>query len=590
MLISRLSPDKQLIYKLIASQKKYLIAVVFLTILAAVTQLVSFIILYKIFDAMINFQTLATSYLIELSLIMAAGIITGYLLYAIAYYLSHQAAYSILNDLRYRLINKLAYAPLPWLQQHPSGDLRQAIIQDVERIEIFVAHHSVEGLTAIICPLTSSLFLFYFDWRLALATLLIAPIVMLVSKWTMHQMYKDYDKFLKVAAELDSATIEYVRNITVMKVFNMNVKHFEQMRNKLINYYQVVDKITHQVVGGWSIFSSLISANVLFILPIGIVLYIYGYIQLSTIALAVMLGAGILRPLLKVSQIGSQITEIFAGVRRLLPILDLTSPQYNSDLVLANPINLQFTNVSFSYGQRKIVSEINITLAPATVTVLIGRSGCGKSTVAQLMAGLLMPDSGQITIAGVAINQLPDEQRTQLIGLVTQEPFLFQGTILENLCFGKQDISQQQLAMAIKVAQAEAFINQLPNGLQTEINEQGLKLSGGERQRLAIARALLMDTHFLILDEATAFADNITQRNFFEALRTHYPQKALLIIAHNCYGSESVDQIIIMDNGRIQQSGCHQQLLNENDYYRTMWQQQQAIMEWSIVSNPEALK
>lgn len=584
MLISGLSQDKQQAITLLNSQKKYLLWTVVLTILAAIAELLPFLILYNVFSAIINYQPVTAYYLIKLSLVMAGVVLLRYIFYCIAYYLSHQAAYSILTKLRYKLVNKLAYASLPWLQQHPSGKLRQAIIQDVERIETFVAHHTVEGLAAIVCPLVSSIFLFYFDWRLGLAALVIAPVVMLISNWIMRGMSKDYDTYMGMAAELDSATVEYVRNIAVMKVFNLNVKHFEQMRNRLANYYQTIQVITHKIIGGWSVFASLLSANVLFILPVGIVLFIRGDIELSAIALTIMLGAGILRPLMKVNQLSSELTEVLAGLRRLIPILSLKSANNNTTLSLAEPISLQLSNVSFSYQQQQVITDVNIVLAPATVTVLVGSSGSGKSTVAQLMAGLLMPSKGEVTIAGVPLQQLSDQQRSQLIGLVTQEPFLFQGTILDNLCFANKEISEQQLATAIKVAQAESLINSLPDGYQTVVNEQGLKLSGGERQRLAIARALLMDTNILILDEATAFADNITQKNFYQALRTYYPHKTILIIAHNSYGAESAEQIIIMEKGHIQEVGQHQQLIAHNPFYQTMWQQQQTVMDWSIVS------
>lgn len=587
MLIFGLSKDKQLVVTLLSSQQRYLLLIFVLTILAAMTELLPFFVLYKIFNAIINYQPLTSYYLIKLALVMAGVILLRYILYSMAYYCSHQAAYSILTELRYKLVNNLAYAPLPWLQQHPSGKLKQMVIQDVERVETFVAHHTVEGLAAIICPLTSSIFLFWVDWRLALAALAIAPVVLLISSWTMRGMAKDYDNYLSMAADLDSATIEYVRNIAVMKVFNLNVKHFQLMRNRLANYYLTIQNITHTVVGGWSVFSSLLSANILFILPVGIILLMQGEIELSAIALAIMLGAGILKPLMKINQLSSELTEVLAGLKRLVPILTLKTTPNTTNLTLIEPVTLQLLGVTFSYQQKQIIHDVNLELAPATVNLLMGSSGSGKSTIAQLMAGLLIPDKGEVCIAGIPLQLLAEQQKAKLIGLVTQEPFLFQGTILDNLCFTDKTISEQQLTTAVKVAQAEDIINNLPAGYQTLINEQGLKLSGGERQRLAIARALLMDTNILILDEATAFADNITQKRFYQALRVYYPHKTILVIAHNSYGAEKADQIIIMDNGRIQAIGQHQQLLDHNLFYQSLWQQQQSLINWSIVSHQE---
>lgn len=584
MLIFSLSQDKQLAFILLRSQKKYLFWAFLLTVLAAIMELLPFLILYKIFSVIINYHSLSANDLIKLALIMAGVILLRYICYSFAYYLSHKAAYSILADLRIKLVNKLAYAPLPWLCQYSSGKLRQIIVQDVDRVEAFVAHHTVEGLAAIICPLISCIFLFYFDWRMGLATVIIAPIALLSSFWVTHNMDKDYDTYMNSVAELDSTTIEYVRNITVMKVFNLDVKHFEQMQTRLVNYYQIIQVITHKVIGSWSLFASLLSANVLFILPVGIILFVYGDIKLATIALAIMLGAGILRPLMKVNQLSSELTEVLAGLRRLIPILALNSNSKTSVLMLNTPITLELVRVSFSYQQKPVVSDINILLSPATVTVLVGRSGSGKSTIAQLMAGLLIPSQGEVRISGVSLQQLSDQQKAELIGLVTQEPFLFQGTILDNLCFADKTLTEQQIKIAVEVAQANNIIDSLPAGYQTLVNEQGLKLSGGERQRLAIARALLMNTNILILDEVTAFADNITQKKFYQALRTHYTQKTILIIAHNSYGAEYADQIMVMDSGQIQAIGNHQYLLDHNFIYRDMWQKQQSLIDWCIVN------
>lgn len=585
MWFSHLAPDKIFALRLLAAQKKYLIWVFLLTTLAAVAELLPFILLYQIFDVIVQHEPLTMHYLMQLALLMCVAVLMRYILYGVAYYLSHMAAFSVQTGLRYELMNKLAYAPLPWLQQNSSGALRQAVIQDVEKVETFIAHHTVEGLAALVCPLVSGIYLCFFDWRLGLATLLIAPVAMLASSLAMRNISDRYDDYELKSAQLNGANVEYVRNIAVMKIFNLSVQQFERLRTLLGNYYGLVLAITRKVMGGWSVFTTLLSANVLFILPLGIRLYMQGKVKLATIALALMMGAGILRPLLKISLLRSQLNEILAGLRCLLSILDLPEPASRPSVPLSEPVCLALDGVSFSYGEHEVIHEVSMQLLPTGVTLLLGSSGSGKSTLAQLLAGLLLPDKGRVMLNEADLQSFPDNERAGLIALVTQEPFLFQGTILDNLCLGNATITSAEITTALKVSQAEEFVSSLPDGLETQINEQGLSLSGGERQRLAIARALLMNSSILLLDEATAFADNVTQERFYQTLHVFYPHKCVLVIAHQYYGAQSAAQIVVMEQGQVQAVGTHEELLAECDFYQSMWLRQHSVQDWSIVTD-----
>lgn len=461
-------------------------------------------------------------------------------------------------------------------------------MQDVERIESFVAHHLIEGLAALLGPLIITVFLCWIDWRLALAALICAPLALLTSAWAMRGMSRQYDYYIKQLADLDSASVEYVRNIAVMKVFRLDASRFEIMRRRLAQYYALIEKMTKNVIGGWSLFTCLLNTSVLFVLPVGIWLYSRGDIVLSDIVLAIMLGAGVLRPLLKISHLNADLREVMAGIRRLVPLMSIKSTQSSQTQQFPQDLTLTLNNVCFAYQEHNVLNDISFTLKPASLTILMGPSGSGKSALAQLIAGLLQPQSGRILVGNVPLTSFSEAQRTSLIGLATQEPFLFQGTIMDNLRLGNPQAGDDEIYTAVRVAQAESLINGLPDGYQTKISEQGVSLSGGERQRIAIARVLVMATPVLILDEATAFADSLTQKAFYRDLRRYYPQKTLLVIAHRSYGIEQADQILIMQKGHLTDVGTHETLLTKNAFYQQMWRQQTESENWSIVRPGEA--
>lgn len=578
----RLSADWIITFKMLASQKRRLTGVLLFTLIAACGELLPFWLLYKAINMLLSDDGELSSRLFTLAAFMATALLFKYICYASAYFFSHQAAYSILADTRRDLILRLAKAPLPWLQRHSSGQLKQTVLQDVERIESFIAHHTVEGTAAFLCPLMTTVFLCWIDWRLALAALISLSIAALASLWTMRGMSKQYDNYVKQLSELDSATIEYIRNIAVMKVFRLDAQRFQLMHRCLNDYYALIRRMTKNVIGGWALFNCLLNTGILFILPVGILLYAYGHIELSSIVLAIVIGAGILRPLLKISHLNSEFREVMAGIRRIAPILTLDTSTLAEDKQPSVAPLLTLNNVSFAYQQYDILHNINFTLKPGGLTVLLGPSGAGKSALAQIIASLLTPQSGQVTLDDIPLSELSDTRRASLIGLATQEPFLFKGTIEENLKLGHPQARDDDIDIAVKTVQAKAFIAELPQGLNTEVNEQGVTLSGGERQRLSVARTLLATTPILILDEATSFADNLTQRAFYQDLRRYYPKKTVLAITHRSYGIEHADNILIMEQGRIVDSGSHQALLERNPFYQSMCRQQELAENWAI--------
>lgn len=566
---------------LLRDERGPLLAAVSVTAVAALFELLPYWLLYQSIVLVLSGTQVADG-LTRLAGWMAVALVAKYGLYSVAYYLSHRAAYQVLANLRRDLARRLVWAPLTWLQGYSSGELKKIVMQDVERLEQFIAHHSVECMAALAGPLFVALFMLWLDWRLALASLAVVPLAALAQCLFMRGMGDRIGDFDQAVGELSGTTVEYVRNIPVMKAFRQEAGSFLRMRSVLGRYQGLVTAVIRRTIPGWSVFTVLLSANIFFILPTGVWLVGQGTLSLPDLILAVMLGTGMLKPLFKVARLSSEIREILGGVRRIAPFLAWSPPDRRSPAALAATPGVSFDAISFAYDDTPVLRDLSFELPPGKLTAMVGPSGAGKSTVAHLLGGLARPQQGTIRLDGISLDTLDEAQRASLVSVATQEAFLFRGTLMENLKLACPEADEAAVRQAARVAQADAFISVLPEGYDTRIGERGVRLSGGERQRIAIARALLADTPVLVLDEATAFADSLTERAFYKALHEAYPHKTLLVIAHRLYTIEQADQVLVMESGRLVDAGRHDELLARCGIYQRLWHRQNVGESWTI--------
>ncbi|MGY2374461.1 ABC transporter ATP-binding protein [Pseudomonas sp. SDO524_S393] len=513
---------------------------------------------------------------------MALALLGKYALYTLAYYLSHVAAYQVLLNTRRALVRHLSWAPLPWLSRLSSGELKQRVIQDVERMEQFIAHHSVECVAALLSPLWVFIALCFLDWRLALCALLPVPLALLAQAWMMRGLGERLTQYAGAVDDLDGAVLEFLRNAPLMKAFRQDARSFKRMREALAHYQHLIGRMIGLTVPGWSVFVVLLGANVAVLFPVGIWLYAAGQLTQAELVLVLILGTGMLRPLLRVARLNSQVQEIMGGVRRFAPLLVWPRPAHGDEHALRQPLAVSFDAVSFSYDRQPLLQYLDLHLPAGKMTALVGPSGSGKSTLAWLLGGLLDADSGRVLLNGEPLSTLGEAARAATVGVVSQDAFIFQGSLLDNLRIGCPEATPAQIATALHVAQADDFVRALPQGLDTLMDERGVRLSGGERQRIGLARALLAETPILVLDEATAFADSRTEQRFYQALRATWPDKTLLVIAHRLTSIREAEQIVLLERGTIQAQGTHAQLLASSSTYATQWQHQFDSEDWTI--------
>lgn len=510
-----------------------------------------------------------------------------------AYYFSHQVAFKALTEVRMKLVTQLANLPLTWLSAQNPAVLKQNILQDVEHIENFIAHQSVELFNAVLTPLVVFTVLAFIDWRLALCAVAVVPLAFLASGLFMHKTAGQYERFSQVSEDLTSTLSDYVKNMPLMKLYNLDSKRFAVLNRKLDRYHQLVLELTSQTVPGWTLYTALLGASFVCLLPAAIGLHSAQAVSTEQVILSILLAVGMLSPIIKVSRFFMEANELLAGVKRITPIYLAQQPKLNNSQIQVDTKHplMQFCSVNFAYQSHKVLKGVHFKLVPNSLNVVVGASGNGKSTLAMLACGLLSPSSGRVQLYGQDVSLLTDSARTQFMSVVTQECYLFEGTLRDNILFGRCGISSAALDDAIAAAQLKLWITQLPDGLETQLQARGQNLSGGEKQRIAIARALVSGTRLVILDEAAAAMDNVTQAKFYQAIQDHYPNTTFLVITHKYLGLENTGQIFVLKDGQIASQGTHDVLLARCEYYLHSWQLQQNDGEQrSTVKDPPDLQ
>ena len=567
--------------ELAGQQRRKLIASCILSVIGTALGLVPFILIYlmvlELFNPVIN-----QLYVWKLVFWCIVAIILRFAFMGLSGSLSHLAAYSILYDLRIKLGKKLGTLPLGYFKEKNTGDTKTAMNEHVEQIELFIAHNLPDLTAAIVVPIFTAVFLFIVDWRMALATLAVIPVALIAQ----GLMFKDYKPLMKgyydALEKVNSTVIEYTQGMAVIKAFNQTVESFRRYRDSIEEYHDYMWMWTERFVPSWSVFSVVVVANLIVILPVGAWLYISGSLPMPTLILFLILGIGFSQPLMKLTMFSSQFTQNMEGVERINEILTETPLSEPEVEQIPSNFNIEFQGVHFSYGKREVLDDIEFSVPEKTVTALVGPSGAGKTTIAQLIPRFWDVNAGEISIGDVNIRDLATERLMSLVASVFQEVTLFNDTIYENIRMGKADASEGDVIAAAKMAHCHEFIEKLPAGYKTIIGEGGAKLSGGERQRISIARAILKDAPIIILDEATAFVDPENEELIQDAITRLAEGKTLIIIAHRLSTITSSNQIIVLDEGKIVEKGTHEELILAENLYSRMWKAHVSAQDWKF--------
>jgi ATP-binding cassette subfamily B protein IrtA len=576
----------------IAGAKKWwLFASMTLAVLATLAQFVPLIVVYQIIIELAEHATDISQ--IDRDLLWRLGFISlgslgvyGILLYASSM-LSHIAAYNILYEIRVKIAEKLTQLSMGFFTQKASGEIKKVMAEDVEEVELFVAHHIPDITSAVVFPLIVIGFLFATDWRLALAALLPFPLTFgIMGKMMMSAESKQgYREYHDALGKMSAAVVEYVRGMPVVKVFGTALDSFQRLSESVISYRSWAQKMSDDYSKTYPAMLTAASSSLVFILPAAVWL-LHRTDQPETLIPMVLfftiIGSSFFFPMLKLMFMAGFLTKISVGVERIDDIL-YRAPVPERDAG-QRPVDasIEFDHVTFAYNETTVLNDVTFHAGPGTVTALVGPSGAGKTTMGLLAARFWDVQSGVIRIGGVDIRDIKLETLMEHISFVFQDGFLFFDTIEENIRMGNTQATMDEVIAAAKAAQCHEFIEKLPHGYQTLVGEGGTYLSGGEQQRIGIARAILKNTPVVILDEATAYADPENEGKILHGLAHLIKDKTVIIIAHRLSTVTQADQILVIDQGQVTEQGSHPELVKAGGLYSSMWDTYSRAREWTL--------
>ncbi|AKT49921.1 multidrug ABC transporter permease [Olsenella sp. oral taxon 807] len=525
--------------------------------------------------------TLVCAGMYELGPIAAAASVAlvGYLgsvwLASASTIISHRCAFITLNSIRKALTDKLSRVPMGTVLDQPSGTFKTLIVDTVEKLELPLAHMVPELTANTLIPVLMLAYLFVLDWRLALISLITIPVGICCYMGMMKDYGPRYARVLDASKNMDAAIVEYIGGIEVIKGFNQSTASYGRYVDAVranedakVTWFRQTNPF---YVAGVTIMPSCLIG----VLPLGSLLYLSGDISASALITCIILALGLVKPLMQALRYTDSLAMVDSTVAEVSTLLDAPEMKRPSTPVEIPDYRITFDKVSFGYGKEEVLHGISLAIEPHAMTALVGPSGSGKSTVARLIASFWEADGGSVGIGGIDVKDIPLEQVMRSISYVTQDNYLFDLTVRENIRMGKPDASDAEVEEAAQRASCHEFICALPAGYDTCVGSAGARLSGGERQRIAIARAVLKNAPIVILDEATAFTDPENEAAIQASISGLVTGKTLIIIAHHLSTIVGADKIVVMDHGRISAEGTHHGLLESSPLYRSLWNAQQ---------------
>ena len=491
-----------------------------------------------------------------------AAIALCMVLYALLYVkgldLSHESAYHTLMNLRISLQGKLEKQPLGAIQEKGVGSLKKMFIDDIESIELLLAHALPEGVANIAVPVFVFIAMFFVDWKLALLSLCSLPLGFVAMMFMYRAGTSKMDAYYGAARKMNNTIVEYINGMEVVKVFNRDGESYQRFETDVKNYRDFTLD-WYKVCWPWM-----------------------GYSSLPDLVLVLCMSFAVGAPLLRSLSFLSTLPQINYKIESLETMMNTPPLQQSEEPFAGAGYDISFENVRFTYKEEEVLHGISLKVPEGSLTALVGESGSGKSTLAKLLVHYYDVDSGAVRIGGQDIREMSLEALNDQISYVSQEQFLFNMSLFENIRLGRLDASDEEVMEAAEKAQCMEFLGRLEKGIHTMAGDGGRQLSGGERQRISLARAILKDAPIIILDEATAFMDPENEEKMNEAIAEVIRGKTVIVIAHRLLSIINADQICVLSKGRVADAGTHEQLLERCPAYQSLWKAAGESAAWKV--------
>ena len=485
---------------------------------------------------------------------------------------SHLATFHTLAVIRKKALDKLAKMPLGDVISQPSGSLKSTIVERIDSIETTLAHILPEFTTGIGAPIIVLICVFVISWKLGLAALITLPLGLICYMLMMFGYEEHYKRTVNATKALNAVTTEYIRGIEVIKVFGKAQSSYEKFaaaaKESAASFVDWMRKCNVYMTFAMCI----MPATMISVLPIGGIMAIHGTISTADFITVIILTVGLIEPLIRVMSYSDDIAQMDTIVTEVRAIIDASEMKRPEKLTKApTGGDIVLSDVRFGYGDKEVLHGVSMTIHAGEFVALVGPSGSGKSTIARLIASLWDIGGGSISLGGTDIRDIPLDDCNDRIAFVSQDNFLFDLSVRENIRLGRQSATDSEVEEAARRCGCHDFIMGLEKGYDTVVGTSGGHLSGGERQRIAIARAMLKNADIVILDEATAYTDPENEAVIQRSVAQLVEGKTLIVIAHRLSTVKNADCIYVVSDGSIAESGTHDELLKNGGLYSSMW-------------------
>ena len=566
----------------IGKYKKYTVIASVLTTLGIIANVAPYFFLYQLILPLTRHQLPDFHFVVVRILLIFACLAFYAISYTTGLCFSHVSAYNTLKNIRISLKSKLENQPLGNIKEMGTGQIKRVFTDDIDQIELLLAHAIPEGIANLLVPLIVLIAMFIVDWRLALLTLAIIPIGVFAMSMMMKAGMSKMGAYYESAKKMNNTIIEYVNGMEGIKVFNKDGDSFRRF-GEAVRGYRDFTLAWYKVCWPWmAVYNSTLPCLAFFTLPIGALLVLNGVIDLSQLLLVLCMSFSIGSSILRALSFGGKIPQLDYKIAELEKMMNGEAIKQGSHSFEGKNYDIEFKDVKFSYKENEVLHGINLTLKQGTTTALIGESGSGKSTLAKLLVHFYDLDSGCIKIGGQDITDMSIEALNNQISYVAQEQFLFNTSLYENILIGRPTATREEVLDSARRAQCDEFLARFPKGIDTMAGDSGKQLSGGERQRISLARAILKNAPVIVLDEATAFMDPENEEKMNAAIAEIVKDKTVIVIAHRLSSIKNADKICVLKAGNVIAEGTHEELMKNCEEFQKLWAASTAAANWKI--------